>query len=257
MISGGWHPAAGVACAPMFQPGRVWTGISRTPPELLAQALSDPEDDNPAFRIRAMPDQDDSRNAVTTPAPPPSEPTTRTENDKPEPRDAIAPPARMPDTQELGGTALAATEAPEWFKASFIGQALTSFADDARALREGRAQQHAEVLAKLDEQGAKQDDAARLVLELGANLDLLTGEFKLFRDACEKRLAEGDERFRSIERKVSELEARFAKMLEQHVAELLQEAIRPFVTEFAEIRQLVADLRSNVTARQTPAPSGT
>lgn len=200
-------------------------------------------------------DQDPRETTLTTPAPPPSEPTTRTENDKPEQRDALAPPA-LPSVDDLGSTALASTEPPEWFKASFIGQALTGFANDAKAIREGRAQQHAELLAKLDEQGAKQDDAARLVLELGANLDLLTGEFKLFRDACEKRLAEGDERFRTIERKVTELETRFAKMLEHHMADMLQAAIQPFVTEFAEIRQLVADLKANVTARSTPtAPS--
>ena len=223
-------------------------------------ALSDIEDANPAYRIRAMSDQD--RETTDTIAPD----TDRAERHTLPPGEAdleatraaatMLPeaPSLVPATDELETTALAAVEPPEWFKASFIGQALTSFADDARAIREGRAQQHAEVLAKLDEQGAKQDDAARLVLELGANLDLLTGEFKLFRDACEKRLAEGDERFRSIERKVSELETRFAKMLEHHMAEMLQAAIQPFVTEFAEIRQLVADLKANVTARTAPTP---
>lgn len=227
--------------------GMAWSGISRTPPELLAQALSDPEDDSPAFRIRPMSDPP-SRDTIASPS---ETFDAREAETHPRASDGpILPPAPVPDEAELRASAVGSSEMPEWFESSFLGKALARFAADAEDIRKGRDRQHADLLAKLDEQGAKQDDAARLVVEMGANLDLLTGEFKLFRDACEKRLAEGDERFRAIERKLVMLESKFLASLEQRV----HEALKPFVDDLEEIRGLIAELK-NDPAQAPSAPT--
>jgi uncharacterized coiled-coil protein SlyX len=172
-----------------------------------------------------------------------------------------AAPSLVPTAQELEATALAAAEPPEWFKASFIGQALTSFADDARAIREGRSTQHVELMKTLSDQRAEQTtalakvvaDMETLARELSANFELLSGEFRRHRDASNERDAEQDGRIQQLERKVAEFETKFASLLEAKVSE----ALRPMVEEFDEIRRLFAELKRNEPTRQTPAtPAG-
>lgn len=198
-------------------------------------AVGDPEDSNPAFFCRPpMNDQDERdepRNSVTISAPPPSEPTRPEASERP----AIAPPARVPDAAELGQTGLAATDPPEWFKASFIGQALTKFADDADDIRKGRERQHVAQMAKLD--------------EIKTDYETLRRELKSFRNATQakdaehdSRLAEGDERFAQIENSIDELKAELLAA----VAKSVEDAAR----RIAALETELGKLRANVGPAQ-------
>jgi hypothetical protein len=181
---------------------------------------------------------DERRDTPTIEAPPPassSEPTTSPVASE---RPAIAPPARLPDAEELGSTALASTEPPEWFKASFIGHALTKFADDARDIRQGRERQHVAQMAKLG--------------ELKTDYEMLRRELKSFRDSSQAkdadhdaRLAEGDERFAQIENSIETLKAELMTM----VKNATDDAARRIGVLERELKDLRAD------ARSTPTPA--
>jgi hypothetical protein len=200
---------------------------------------------------------DDSERFPTIEAPPLSErePTRPEASERP----AIAPPARVPDADEFQTTALASTEPPEWFKASFIGQALTGFANDARALREGRDRNHTELINALSDQRAEQrtalnkvvTDMAQLALEMNANLEMLSGEFRRHRDTSDARDAEQNGRIHQLERQFEQLEGRLIQVMQERFTE----ALRPIADEMQQFRDALAQLKADVAARpQTPTP---
>ena len=184
-------------------------------------ALDDEEDSFPTAEpspYLMSNDEEDREVTHTLPAPPSDfEPEERKTNPEAS-RGPLLPPA------------------PLTLEDSYLDRAIRVVAEAGATMardREERRQQHLEVLAKLDLQGAKQDDAARLVVELGATLELLSGEFKRFRDASEARLAEGDARFRLIEDNV----------------EGLKREIQRYVAHITELERLLAELKTNGPAR--------
>jgi hypothetical protein len=175
-------------------------------------------------------------------------------------------PSHVPAAQELESSALAAVEPPEWFKASFIGQALTGFANDAEDLRKGRARQHAEVMRALSEQREEQSTALARVIadmetlarELSANLELLSGEFRRHRDASNERDAEQDGRLHELERKIGSIKSEVLQALMQAMPDAMQAILAPFIERIESLENELAALKTNEPARSAQAaPSAT
>jgi DNA mismatch repair ATPase MutS len=200
---------------------------------------------------------DDSERFPTIEAPPLSEPDpTRPEASE---RPAIAPPARVPDADELATTAIASTKPPAWWADSFLAKELGTFADHARALREGRDRNHAELISMLSEQRIEQRNAldkvtrdmAQLALEMNANLEMLSGEFRRHRDTSDARDAEQNGRIHQLERQFEQLEGRLIQVMQERFTE----ALRPIADEMQQFRDALAQLKADVAARpQTPTP---
>jgi hypothetical protein len=196
-------------------------------------------------------DSEHRRDTPTIEAPPLSErePERATSPEASE-RPAIAPPARVPDADELATTAIASKKPPSWWADSFLAKELGAFADQARALREGRDGQHAEQMRAIDRIGI---DMAELAREMGANYELLAGEFRRFRDASDARDAAQDGRIHQLERQVEELEAKLIRVMQERFAE----ALKPIADEMQQIRDALADLKKHGTPRPpTPAAPG-
>lgn len=157
------------SCATVFMPGRIWIGETCPTPELLAQALSHREDDNPAFFYRAMPNDLPEPEQTETLAPPTDrEAPTSPGHDAPEPRQAMAPPApTMPS-------------APPSLEATYFVEAAKHFGAAALEMRLGReqaARQHGESMGKLEDLGRRSDTNHDLVINAlekhGRRIDLL------------------------------------------------------------------------------------
>lgn len=202
-----------------------------------------------------MTDNADPPTTPTITAPPPSEESTQAEASS---RPAIAPPSRLPDEDEFAQSALASRQPPPWWSESFIGSELGRFAGDARALREGRDRQHAEVMAALRDQGAKQEaslakvtaDMANLARELTANLELLSGEFRRHRDASDARDAVQDGRIHQLERQLATMKAEILGALPDAMAKILE----PYLGRIEALERELADLLNGSARTQTPAP---
>lgn len=237
-------PLAFTGCAPQVMPAWSWTGVTQTPPEWLAEvlkmsAIGDPEDSNPAFRIRPMPDQDDRRTAVTTPAPP-------TDRDAPTNPEASREPILPP-------------RAPLTLEDSYLDKAIRVVANAGARMAEDRAErqaQHAEVMAALREQSTAHDVAlGKLAHELNTNLDMLSEAFKRHREASDARLAEGDERFNQIEHALAALDGWKAEILQQIEAKIpasIQEIVKPYLDKIEKLETELAALQANVPARTAP-----
>jgi hypothetical protein len=170
--------------------GSVWTGNTLPPPELLAMALSDPEDANPAFFCRPMNDENERRATPTLESPPPSEVE----------RDTLPP---GPD--DIEATRVLATmlpgKPPPSLEGSYLDKAIRVVAEagsDLRIDREERRKQHQAVLDAIRRSDENQS----------RNYELLRIEIKHLKDSDrdqDRRLAEGDERFAQIENSIESL----------------------------------------------------
>jgi hypothetical protein len=206
--------------------GRVWTGITHTPPALLAQALSDPEDDNPAFRIRAMPDQD-SRETTETLVPE----TDREAPTNPEaaPRPAMPPPAGLsPYAQK-----------PDWWEGSFFQSVFNDVQDARRA--------HDQVLASQEQILAAIQSADR---NSNRNYELIRDEIRRLKDSDikqDQRLKEGDQRFDQIERSIADLKT--------DLIALVTREMRAAATKIEALETELAKARTDAarSAPQTPS----
>lgn len=218
-------------------------GADSSPTLYAMSALSDPEDDPPAFRHRAMPNEQDereSRNTITMP--PPSEPETKVENDAPDPARVAAlrpPPVDEWDTAFLRGDD------------SVFSRAVMMVASAGRRMDEERKERQSNEERAADrhkEQLAHQSEVLQAVLAAdrnsSKNYELLRDEIRHLKDSDLKqdlRLKEGDRRFEQIEQKVAELEKR------------LTDALKPIAVEFEEIRKLIEDFKKDVPTGQAPA----
>ena len=149
--------------------------------------------------------------------------------------------SRAPDDAELGASGLASSKPPAWWESSFIGQALADFADDARAIREGRNAQHAEVM------GAVRD--------LRADNELIRGELIAFRRSVHEKDADHDRQLADLRREVTalrdrmvtdraEYERRFDE--QQRIVDTVNEMIPPLERALhdAETRAAAAEARA-------------
>ncbi len=209
MIAGGWHPAVDGACAPMFQPSQVWTGVSRTPPALLAQALSDPEEPNPAFRIRAMPDQDETE--INDTMAPPTDRAQARETQPPGEDDAEA--LRVSVTMVPAAPSLTASPAPpEYWKAAY--DKLVEIHEEQRKDRDARQGREDALVARFAAVAKESSDDNREKLteaidRIGTRLGALEETVQAKDAEKNARLAEGESRFAAIELSVTELRGRF------------------------------------------------
>lgn len=185
---------------------------------------------------------DDFRDAVTTPAPPP-------DRESPTSPDASTGPILPP--------------APRTLEDSYLDQAIRVVASAGARMDEDRAErqnQHNEVMDALLAQGARQDaaldrvagDMARIALELNANLELLSEQFRRHRAASDARLAEGDRRFAEIERTVQGIK----KDLLDELPEAMHAILAPYLVRIEALEAELLELRPNGTARPPTAPTG-
>lgn len=195
-------------------------------------ALSDDEDGPPNLppRLRIMPnDQDESRNALTTPAPPPSEPATRAENEKPEPRIAMNP---APLTNPFA-------EPPPWWEGSFFQATFNKMQSGFEALSKAAAGQD-EILAAIQRADSNST----------RNYELIRDEIRHLKDSDlkqDERLKQGDKRFEQIERSVEALKVELIARIESEM--------RVFVEKFQALERLLAEAKANDPARPaTPTP---
>lgn len=200
MISAGCLPAS---------LGAVWIGETCPPPELLAAALSDREDDPPAYRCRPMPDQDPRETTETLAPPTDPEPPTSPENEKPEPKHAMNPPPPAP---------------PEYWKAAY--DKLVEIHEDARRDRESRAARDDALVMRLSAAAKEASESSVTHLttalsEIAVSVERIGTRLVSLEandEAHAKRLAEGDERFGAIEQQLADLKALVTK-LEADLAE--------------------------------------
>lgn len=186
-------------------------------------------------------DRDAGRNTPTMTAPPPSDVETNPEASV---RPAVPPPAQVPDDYGLGSSQLAAREPPQWFKDSFIGAALSSFARDAEDIRKGREAQHREQMLKLDKVVA---DMGALAREMSLNYEMLAGEFRRHRDASDARAAEQAGRIHEIEKALDEIKVTMRRDAEKRLAD---------VERITQLEQLIEELKRNGPRPSSPAASG-
>jgi CheY-like chemotaxis protein len=199
-------------------------------PTLRCQAMGDAEDSNPAYFCRPMnddQDRDERRDTPTISAPPPSEEATNPEASE---RPAIAPPAKMPDADELESTALARTEAPEWFKASFIGQALTKFSDDASDIRKGKDRQHGEQMRALRDLDGKLGRFGERIATLETNQRRLNRDVSAIQNEQERQSVANEQERRAIRSILTMALLRLEILENGHQDEALQ-GVRVLVVE--------------------------
>jgi hypothetical protein len=224
VIGGGWNPAVDGACAPMFTPGQVWTGISRTPPELLAQALTDREDDGPSFRYLTMDEQDERRDTPTISAPPPgppSEPVTSVENEAPAPLKAIAPPAP--------GNPFATP--PPWWEGSFFQATFNRLEGGFQAVEKATAGQ-GEILAAIE----------RADRNNTSGWQTTQAQIASFR----QEMTAHDAELKALRAEIDQLKTQ----LTEQAAKLTEQA-----GMIERLDQRLSEKQANAPARQAPAPT--
>lgn len=201
-------PLVHCGCAVPPALGWVWTGISQTPPELLAQALSDPEDRPPLRRsdhdfctcwecsqpnltefdllTLTMPNDQEDRDTNPASAEPPSEGVTRTENERP----ALAPPGIPRETMRD----LAVDELLAMHKTVAAGlQELLA--------PQGRLAKQTEAIAAAIDRAAERTNGT---------YELLRGELKSFRDATQAKDADHDQQIAELRKQIEAIQAKMA-----------------------------------------------
>lgn len=266
-------PLMSCGCAAPHVPFWTWTGISQTPPELLAEVTGIGDERLlEAYRQRLTPfefevtappltgvftlppsilmpnEQDDLRTAVTTPAPPPSEPVTNTENEKPAAIQALRPPPLKYDASFLAQEDSVFSRAVQLV--AEVGNDIDRDRTERREAGETAAasqaqllKQNAEILAAIQ----RADDNSN------KNYELLRNEILQLKDSDlkqDERLKQGDKRFSLIEESITALKHELITRIETEM--------RAFAEKFEALDRLLAEAReANVTARQaSAAPTG-
>lgn len=191
-------------------------------------------------------DQDDSRNAVTTPAPPPSEPTTRTENEKPVAIQALRPPPLKYDASFLAQEDSVFSRAVQLVAevGNDIDRDRNERRDAAESAATGQAlllKQNGEILAAIQ----KADD------NNNKNYELLRTEILHLKESDVKqdqRLKEGDARFKQIEDSITELK--------NELIALVTREMKLAADKIEALEQQLAEAKANDPARQASAPTG-
>lgn len=197
---------------------------------------------SPHRHLRLMSNNDSRRDTPTDAAPPLEDEITTNPHASEAPvapRTALRPPA-PPSDEELGASQLANQKPPAWWADSFIGQELGRFADDARAIREGRDRQHREQMGKLH--------------ELAADNGLIRGELRAFRQAVNETKVDHDRQLADLRAEVAALRNRMdadRAEFERKFAE--QQASVDAVNEvIAELDKARRDAESTKTPEPTP-----
>lgn len=184
------------------------------------------------------------RNTEVAPAPrstlPPPEAETKPFASE---RPAIAPPARLPDAEELQNSALAARQPPDWWPGSFIGTALADFSADAKTIREERAERRLYEASQLKLQGQILEAVQRAEQSQETNFKLVHSAIHNLQAsdvAQNERLLEGDERFERIEKSITALRAEMLAALPLAVTE----ALAPYIERIEALERELAHARA-------------
>lgn len=195
-------------------------------------ALSDPEDSFPtAKRLRtAMPnDQDDPREITPTLAPD-TEPT-RTENQKPEHRDALPPAAKAPSLS------------PQTADRMFL-DVVKKITDAAAMIREDFDARRAFEKAQMEMQQQTITAIDRAERASTGNWETVLHQIKTWRDTDNAKNQEQDDKIAALEKQVAEIEDELVSVVQGE----LQRLLAPYVADLEAIKTSIAELKAlNVT----------
>ncbi len=183
-----------------------------------------------------------------------------TDTDETRAADTMAPEAdrdTLPPSAEE--RALTLLPAPRTIEDTYLERAIRVVAgegEDRRKDREERQRQHNEVLDAIRLQGLRSDagiakvvaDMSELAREMGANYEMLAGEFRRHRDVSDARDVEQDGRIYQLERQVAAMKGEILAAL----PEAMRAILAPYLVRIDGLEKQIAELKSDAARSATP-----
>jgi hypothetical protein len=184
-----------------------------------------------------MPNDDDDLREITPTLAPDTEPT-RSENQIPERRDAIAPQAPAPSI------------APQTADSMFLS-VVKDITDAARIIREDAEARRAYEAAQLDLQRQVLAAVERAERNSDANWSSMHGQLESWRKVSQDKDADHDKRIQDLEAQVEKLEAKLLEVLQGELLKLLE----PIVKDVETIKSAIAELKAHATSPPAKSPA--